>query len=84
MRLLANLPCLALSVDIQAVNSRRAWVIDQFGSLIRNGKIPKEDGWVFAILNWLVVQGLFIVKKKSSKSSIIPVSFLLHSNHAAG
>ncbi|KAF9566303.1 hypothetical protein CPC08DRAFT_114924 [Agrocybe pediades] len=61
------------STDIQATNSRRSWVIEQLGSLIRNGRIPKEDGWVLSILNWLVVHGLFIIKKKSSKSSIAPL-----------
>ncbi len=39
--------------------------------LIRNGQIPKEDAWIQSILNWLVVNGLFIVKKKSSKVSIV-------------
>lgn len=60
--------------DITATNTRRAWIIDQLGGLIRNGKIPKEDGWVLSVLNWFVVHGLFIVKKKSSKSPLLPVS----------
>ncbi|KDR81783.1 hypothetical protein GALMADRAFT_221648 [Galerina marginata CBS 339.88] len=60
----------ATLTDIVATNSRRAWVIEQLGSLIRNGRIPKEDGWVLSILDWLVVHGIFIVKKKSSKSPV--------------
>lgn len=51
------------------INSQRAWVIDsQLGNLIQNGTIPKEDTWVKTILDWLVIKGLFIVNKRSSKS----------------
>ena len=62
---------LIIRADLSATNARRAWIIDQLGMLIRNGKIPKEDAWIQSILNWLVVNGLFIVKKKSSKVSIV-------------
>lgn len=56
--------------NIAIINSQRAWVIDsQLGNLIQNGTIPKEDAWVKAILDWLVIKGLFLVNKKSSKSS---------------
>ncbi|KJA27489.1 hypothetical protein HYPSUDRAFT_35394 [Hypholoma sublateritium FD-334 SS-4] len=58
------------AADLSATNARRAWIIDQLGVLIRNGKIPKEDYWIQSILNWLVVNGLFVVKKKSSRVSI--------------
>ena len=52
------------------INSQRAWVIDsQLGILIQNGSIPKEDAWVKKILDWFIIKGLFIVNKKSSKSS---------------
>ncbi|KAG6821076.1 hypothetical protein H0H93_007235 [Arthromyces matolae] len=54
--------------EIHAINSRRSWIIEQLGSLIRSGSIPKEDIWVQTILDWLVVHGLFIIKKKSEKS----------------
>ncbi|KDQ59553.1 hypothetical protein JAAARDRAFT_127225 [Jaapia argillacea MUCL 33604] len=54
--------------DMQVVNSRRAWIVDQLAALIRNGAIPKSDDWIQLILDWLVVHGLFVVKKKSSKS----------------
>lgn len=60
-----------IRADLSATNARRAWIIDQLGVLIRNGKIPKEDAWIQSILNWLVVNGLFIVKKNSSKVSIV-------------
>ncbi|KAK7014985.1 DNA polymerase phi-domain-containing protein [Favolaschia claudopus] len=57
--------------DMQAINSRRAWVIDQLSALIRNVGIPKADDWVMSILDWLVLNGLFVVKKKSEKSPFI-------------
>ncbi|OCH90301.1 hypothetical protein OBBRIDRAFT_887807 [Obba rivulosa] len=56
--------------DIQAVNARRAWVIDQLTALVRNGAIPKDDTWIRSILDWFVLHGLFIAKKKSEKSPI--------------
>ncbi|EJF62593.1 hypothetical protein DICSQDRAFT_135562 [Dichomitus squalens LYAD-421 SS1] len=56
--------------DIQAVNTRRAWVIDQLAALVRNGAIPKSDAWIQTILDWLAVHGLFIIAKKSEKSAI--------------
>ncbi|KAF8911087.1 DNA polymerase phi-domain-containing protein [Gymnopilus junonius] len=58
------------STEIAATNSRRAWLIEQLATLVRNGKIPKEDEWVLFILSWFVVNGLFVVKKKSSKSAL--------------
>ncbi|KAI0781313.1 DNA polymerase phi-domain-containing protein [Trametes elegans] len=60
-------PC---RTDIQALNTRRAWVIDQLAALVRNGAIPKSDAWIQTIVDWLAVHGLFIVSKKSEKSAI--------------
>ncbi|KAJ7109235.1 DNA polymerase phi-domain-containing protein [Mycena epipterygia] len=59
------------SADIQVINSRRAWIIDQLSALIRNGAVPKEDDWIMSILNWLTLNGLFVVKKKSEKSPFL-------------
>lgn len=64
-------------MDVQAVNGRRVWVVDQLAALIRNGAIPKSDDWVQSVLDWFVVHGIFIVKKKSSKSSIKAVCVML-------
>ncbi|KAJ7632481.1 DNA polymerase phi-domain-containing protein [Roridomyces roridus] len=58
-------------LDIQVTNSRRAWIIDQLWALIRNGAVPKEDDWIMTILDWLAVNGLFVVKKKSEKSPFL-------------
>ncbi|KAI0747681.1 DNA polymerase phi-domain-containing protein [Daedaleopsis nitida] len=56
--------------DIQALNTRRAWIIDQLSALVRNGAIPKSDAWIQTILDWLVVHGLFIIAKKSDKAAV--------------
>ncbi|KZT11636.1 uncharacterized protein LAESUDRAFT_720895 [Laetiporus sulphureus 93-53] len=60
----------AETTDVQTLNSRRAWVIEQLTALIRNGAIQKSEQWVQSILDWLVVHGLFVIKKKSEKSAI--------------
>jgi DNA polymerase phi len=60
--------------DVHGINARRAWIIDQLGALIRNGTIPKSDQWIQAILDWLIVNGLFIIKRKSEKSPYRAVS----------
>ncbi|KAI0263807.1 DNA polymerase phi-domain-containing protein [Gloeopeniophorella convolvens] len=62
--------------DIQVINARRAWIVEQFAALVRHGAIPKDDGWVQVILDWLVVHGIFIVKKKSPKSPFSAVCSL--------
>ena len=55
------------SPDVKALESRRMWIIDQLAALIRNPSVPKSDEWIKSILDWLIVHGLFEVKK-SSKS----------------
>jgi DNA polymerase phi len=64
------------TVDAQALNARRLWVIDQLASLVRNGAIPKDDGWVMTVLNWFVVRGLFVVKKGNAKSTFLAVCYV--------
>ncbi|KAJ3845276.1 DNA polymerase phi-domain-containing protein [Lentinula raphanica] len=58
-------------VEIDTINARRRWIVDQLASLIRNGSISKTSDWVESVLDWFVVNGLFIVKKKSEKSHLI-------------
>ncbi|KAJ3791837.1 DNA polymerase phi-domain-containing protein [Lentinula aff. detonsa] len=43
----------------------------QLAALIRNGSIAKTGEWVESVLNWFVVNGLFVVKKKSERSRFI-------------
>ncbi|CAL1703687.1 unnamed protein product [Somion occarium] len=59
------------TADIQAINARRAWVIEQLAALVRNGAVPKDDAWVQAVLDWFTVHGLFIVRKQSEKSEFL-------------
>lgn len=54
------------SSDTVAVASRRKWIFDQLGTLIRP-QVPKSDEWIISVLDWLTVHGLFVVKKKSSR-----------------
>ncbi|KAL1709805.1 DNA polymerase phi-domain-containing protein, partial [Schizophyllum commune] len=61
----------AFRSDVQAVNSTRAWIIEQLASLIRNGAIPKDEQWIQTILDWFTVHGLFTIKKKTEKSSFL-------------
>lgn len=59
--------------DIQALNTRRAWIIDQLSALVRNGAVPKSDAWIQTILDWLAVHGLFVIvaKKKTDKGAAV-------------
>ncbi|EGO20980.1 hypothetical protein SERLADRAFT_452123 [Serpula lacrymans var. lacrymans S7.9] len=54
--------------DIPAINARRAWIGSQLAALIHNKSIPKSDDWIQPILDWFVVNGLFILKAKNEKS----------------
>lgn len=69
--------------DIRAINARRTWIVDQFGSLIHNGAIPKNDKWIQYILDWFIVQGLFVVKKKVDKSPYRAVSCDIYTRRVA-
>ncbi|EEB87038.1 hypothetical protein MPER_15797, partial [Moniliophthora perniciosa FA553] len=57
--------------SVETINARRKWIIDQLFALIRNGAIQKSDEWVQVVLDWLVVNGLFVVKKKKEKSKFV-------------
>ncbi|KAF8447475.1 DNA polymerase phi-domain-containing protein [Boletus edulis BED1] len=53
-----------------AIDSRRTWIADQFAALVRNGSIPKDDAWIQAVLDFYIVYGLFVVRKKSESNPI--------------
>ncbi|KXN82577.1 DNA polymerase V [Leucoagaricus sp. SymC.cos] len=63
---------------IQVINHKRQWTIEQLFALVRNGSIPKSDEWVQSVLDWLIVHGLFLVKKKSSKTPITAARTVAH------
>ncbi|KIJ37708.1 hypothetical protein M422DRAFT_259809, partial [Sphaerobolus stellatus SS14] len=50
-------------------SSTRIWVADQFTMLIRNGAIPNTDAWVTKVLDFLLLHGLFGIRKKNEKSN---------------
>lgn len=54
------------------------WVIEQLGALIRSGGIPKSDEWIQSILDWLIIHGLFVIRKKSGKSPFLAVCLPTH------
>lgn len=60
---------------MEIINARRRWIIDQLSALIRNGSIAKTGEWVESVLDWFVVNGLYVVKKKSEKSRFIGVGY---------
>ncbi|KAG8217899.1 DNA polymerase phi-domain-containing protein [Butyriboletus roseoflavus] len=53
-----------------AIDSRRTWIADQFAALVHNGSIPKNDEWIQIVLDFYVVNGLFVVRKKSENNPI--------------
>jgi DNA polymerase phi len=53
-----------------AIDSRRIWIADQFAALVRNGSIPKNDEWMQIVLDFYVVNGLFVICKKSENNPI--------------
>ena len=60
--------------DTKAIYSRRSWIISQLALLIRNASIPKVDAWVFSVLDWLTLNGLFVISRKNEKSDFIGVN----------
>ena len=62
--------------DVEVINARRVWIVDQLTALVRNGAIPKNDAWVQTILDWFTVHGLFVVRKTDEKSELLAVCFI--------
>ena len=61
-----------------AIDSRRTWIADQFAALVHNGSIPKDDEWIQIVLDFYVVNGLFVVRKKSENNPIHSVCLNSH------
>ena len=59
------------------LNSQRTWIADQFAALIRNGSIPRDDEWIQIVLDFYIVSGLFVVRKKSESNPIHAVRLSL-------
>ncbi|KAJ9108957.1 hypothetical protein QFC21_000280 [Naganishia friedmannii] len=56
-------------LDAAKTTASRAWVFDQLLALIKNPQVPKEDSWIASVLEFLLVNGLFIVTDSSPNSS---------------
>lgn len=56
--------------DAAALEDRRAWAMDQLLALCRNGAVPKTDAWVARVLDFLLVNGFFLIRKADKKNSI--------------
>ena len=61
-------------VDVIKLEARRSWVFDQLLALLRNSNMTKQDDWVWSILEFLLVHGLFVVSKANKKSEVVTVS----------
>jgi len=53
------------------IDISRQWTIDQMFSLFRNSKVPREEGWIKSILEFLLVHAFFDVKKADAKSKYV-------------
>ncbi|KAG9125256.1 DNA-directed DNA polymerase, partial [Ceratobasidium sp. 392] len=58
------------SVDPGEQDAKRRYVVEQLAALMRNGSIPKDDGWVASILEFFIVHGMFIITKKNKSSAL--------------
>ncbi|GJJ69193.1 DNA polymerase phi [Entomortierella parvispora] len=50
------------------IDISRQWTVDQMFSLFRNSKVPREEGWIKSILEFLLIHAFFNIKKADSKS----------------
>ena len=56
------------------LEDRRLWALDQLLAVCRNGSIPKDDNWIASILDFLLLHGLFVVRKTDRKRNLAVVS----------
>lgn len=68
-----------IRLDAAKTTASRTWVFDQLLALIKNPSVPKEDSWIASVLEFLMVNGLFIVTDSNPKSSCQSVSRLVPS-----
>lgn len=59
-----------ISSEVDSVNAQRKWVVEQLSSLIRNQTMPRDDTWILTALQFLILHGLFQVKKKNKDSEV--------------
>jgi DNA polymerase phi len=60
--------------DVNGLDDRRRWAIDQMVALCRNASVPKDDEWVTSVVDFLAVHGFYTIRKANKKSNISAVS----------
>ncbi|KAG0052711.1 DNA-directed DNA polymerase [Gryganskiella cystojenkinii] len=58
------------------IDIARQWTVDQMFSLFRNSKVPREEGWIKSILEFLLVNAFFNIKKVDAKSKYVEAHVL--------
>ncbi|KAJ3287161.1 hypothetical protein HK104_008733 [Borealophlyctis nickersoniae] len=58
--------------DGLGVNYHRRWAVDQMMLLVRTGKIPKQEGWIRSISQFLCLHGFFHVQE-DAKDFGVPI-----------
>ncbi|TPX59586.1 hypothetical protein PhCBS80983_g02349 [Powellomyces hirtus] len=53
------------------VESQRHWVLDQMTSLLKNGRIPKQEKWVQSVAKFVCLHAFYDVKKADAKSDLL-------------
>ncbi|KAG9018922.1 DNA-directed DNA polymerase [Tulasnella sp. 427] len=59
-----------ITLDASASLARRKWAVDQLSGIVRSGELPRSDAWISSALQFLLVHGFFLVKKKSEDSEV--------------
>ncbi|KAJ3162784.1 hypothetical protein HDU86_003758 [Geranomyces michiganensis] len=53
------------------VDSQRQWVVDQLNSLLKNGRIPKEQKWIQSVAHFVCLHAFYDVKVADAKNDLI-------------
>lgn len=61
------------SASPKKVDTQRQWAVDQMHALVRSARIPKEEVWLLAVLEFFLVHAFFEVKKVNRKSAFTEV-----------
>ncbi|KAJ3154275.1 hypothetical protein HDU89_008342 [Geranomyces variabilis] len=53
------------------VASQRQWVLDQLNSLLKNGRIPKEERWIQSVAQFVCLHAFYDVSAADAKDDLI-------------
>ncbi|EIW66554.1 hypothetical protein TREMEDRAFT_35002 [Tremella mesenterica DSM 1558] len=62
------------SEDLEGLEDKRTWALNQMVALVRNGSVPKDDQWISSVLEFLLVHGFFVILKTTKKGDITALS----------